>query len=114
MFYVDECCSRGYLRTLMVLGYSFNVRDNRLEQGGLLQFASIPNNAYVAVDETTLSSRTPNKLTIDANTHAVTMTREGYHTWQKTVEVKPGTISWLSYTRLIPTELKAEKNHKPI
>lgn len=97
------------LLMLAVLGYSFNPKDNRLEQGGLLQFASVPSGATVTLDEVTLGSRTPSKATADARSHSVTMSLEGYRTWHKTINLKAGMIGWLSYTRLVPTDPKVEK-----
>lgn len=96
------------LLMLAVLGYSFNPLDRRLEQGGLLQFASVPSGAKVTVDEVPLGSRTPSKLTAEARSHTVTMSLDKYHTWQKTIDLKPGMVGWLSYTRLIPKEIKAD------
>lgn len=93
---------------LIVLGYSFNQKDNRLEQGGLLQFASVPSGATVTLDETELGSRTPSKVTTDATTHSVKMNLKGYRTWQKSIDLKPGMIGWLSYARLVPTDIKPE------
>lgn len=97
------------LLMLAVLGYTFNPTDRKLEQGGLLQFASVPSGAKVLVDQVPLGSRTPSKLTADASNHVVTMSLDKYHTWQKTIDLKAGMVGWLSYTRLIPKELKTEK-----
>ncbi len=94
---------------LLVLGYSFNQKDNRLEQGGLLQFASVPSGATVTLDEVTLGTRTPGKITADVGSHTVTMNLKGYRSWQKTINLTAGQIGWLSYARLIPTDPKAEK-----
>lgn len=93
---------------LIVLGYSFNEKDNRLEQGGLLQFASVPSGATVTLDETELGSRTPSKVTADAASHSVKMNLKGYRTWQKSIDLKAGMIGWLSYARLVPTEVKPQ------
>jgi hypothetical protein len=97
------------LLMLVVLGYSFNPKDNRLEQGGLLQFASVPSGATVTLDEVPLGSRTPSKTTADARSHTVTMSLEGYRTWHKTINLKAGMIGWLSYARLVPSDPKVEK-----
>lgn len=97
------------LLMLAVLGYSFNPKDNSLEQGGLLQFRSVPSGAMVTLDEVQLGSRTPNKVTAHAANHNVTMTLDGYRSWHKSINLKPGMIGWLSYARLIPTDLKAQK-----
>lgn len=93
---------------LIILGYSFNRQDGRLEQGGLLQFASTPSGATITVDGIQTSSRTPSKVNVDAKSHHVQMTLTGYRPWQKTIDVQAGGIGWLSYTRLVPTDIKTE------
>lgn len=92
----------------IILGYRFNRTDGRIEQGGLLQFDTRPSGADVTLDGTILGSRTASKATVSSGQHAVTMTRSGYLPWQKTVNVAAGSIVWLDYARLIPTELKTE------
>lgn len=93
------------LLMLIVLGYSFNQKDGRLEQGGLLQFASIPSGAAVTLDELVLSQRTNTKSTVDSGSHSVSFDRSGYRTWKKTIRIEPGQIGWVNYARLIPTKL---------
>ncbi len=93
---------------LIILGYSFNRQDGRLEQGGLLQFASTPSGAAVTVDGIQTSSRTPSKVNIEAKSHHVQMTLAGYRPWQKTIAVQAGGNGWLSYTRLVPMDIKTE------
>lgn len=95
----------------IILGYSFNRKDGRIEQGGLLQFASKPSGAMVTVDGALLGSRTPTKTTTDAKSHFVTFTRDGYRPWQKSITIKPGGIGWLSYAHLVPTDIKPEAVH---
>ena len=93
---------------LIILGYSFNRQDGRLEQGGLLQFASTPSGATVSIDGIRVGSRTPSKASVDAKSHYVQMNLQGYRTWNKTIDVKPGDIGWLSYARLIPNDVKVD------
>lgn len=94
---------------LVILGYSFNRQDGRLEQGGLLQFASIPSGAIVTLDGLQLGSRTPSKASnVDAKDHTVQMDIDGYRSWQKSILVQAGGIRWLSYTRLIPNDIRPE------
>ena len=95
------------LLMLAVLGYSF--KDNNLEQGGLLKFGSVPVNATVTLDQVQLNSRTPSQVTADARSHAVTISRNGYHSWHKTIDLKAGMVGWLTYARLVPTDPKVEK-----
>lgn len=91
---------------LIMLGYQFNQNDGRVEQGGLVQFNSRPTGGSVSIDGASFGTRTPSKTTLTAGQHYVTMQREGYKTWQKSVNVTAGGILWLNYTRFIPNELK--------
>ena len=66
------------LLMLVVLGYQFNQKDGKLEQGGLLQFYSIPTGAQVTLDEMKLGSLTNTKTTVDSGNHFVTFSDNGY------------------------------------
>ena len=90
----------------VLLGYQYNRSDGTLRQGGLLQFISAPSGASVKVNDQTLGSQTPTKLTTSAGQHAVVVTRDGYRPWQKTVQLHAGSVLWLNYIRLIPTTPK--------
>ena len=88
---------------LVMQGYRYNAHDGRLEQGGLIQFASRPEGASVTVDTASLANRTPTKITATAGVHTVTLLKDGYRSWQKNVKVIPGGILWLNYALLVPT-----------
>ena len=90
---------------LLVLGYRFDIKDKRIEQGGLVQLRSLPEGARVTLDADQLGSLTPTKHEVSAGMHTITMSRDGYTTWQKTVAVKAGELRWLDYARLVPTKL---------
>lgn len=96
------------LLMLVVLGYSFNQKDGRLEQGGLLQFRSIPTGATVTLDELKLGPETDSKTTVAAGSHSVQFDKSGYRSWKKTIDVRPGQIAWLSYARLIPNNIESQ------
>lgn len=93
------------LLMLVVLGYSFNEHDGKLEQGGLLQFATVPTGATVTLDEVKLGSNTNTKATVDTGNHSVIYNRTGYREWRKSIYIQPGQIGWLSYARLIPKDV---------
>lgn len=93
---------------LVILGYSFNRQDGRLEQGGLLQFNSIPSGARVTIDDVMQGSLTPSKASVEAKSHSVSMTRAEYRPWQKTIDVTAGGIGWLSYARLMPNTISTD------
>ena len=92
----------------VVLGYQFNERDGKIEQGGLLQFASIPTGANVTLDDNRWSPRTNTKSNVAVGSHSVSFDKDGYRTWKKTIYVKAGEIGWLSYARLIPSKITPE------
>ncbi|MFZ2545237.1 MAG: PEGA domain-containing protein [Candidatus Saccharimonadales bacterium] len=87
----------------VVLGYQFNERDGKIEQGGLLQLASIPTGANVTLDNKHLNSRTNTKSNVAVGNHGVSFIRDGYRTWKKSIDIDAGEIGWMSYARLIPT-----------
>lgn len=90
----------------IMLGYQFNKDDGRIEQGGLVQFDSRPTGGSVSIDGASFGTRTPSKTTLFAGQHYITMQRDGYRTWQKSVDVVAGGVLWLNYTRFIPNDLK--------
>lgn len=92
----------------VVLGYQLNRTDGRIEQGGLVQFDSKPAGAKVTIDGVALGAQTAAKSTLNAGNHYFTMAKNGYKTWQKSVNLIPGAVLWLNYTRLIPNDLKTE------
>lgn len=93
---------------LVMLGYRLNRTTGTLEQGGLVQLNSTPSGASLMVNGTRLGATTSTKTTLAPGSHTITMSRSGYTPWQKTVDVKSGTILWLNYARLIPLDRPVE------
>jgi hypothetical protein len=91
---------------LVVQGYRFNRYDGKLEQGGLVQFDSQPSGATVTADNSELANKTASKIVLSAGNHNITIGKSGYSTWKKDVIVKPGTVLWLNYALLFPTNPK--------
>lgn len=89
---------------LFMLGFRFDTDNGRLEQGALLQFDSKPNGADVFVDGKNIGNRTASKQTVLAGTHTVKMTKWGYEDWSRTLTIDAGTLTWLDYTRFVPTD----------
>lgn len=87
------------------IGYRFNSNEGTFAQGGLVQMSSRPSGADITINGNSFGSRTSAKTTLAAGSHFIAMQREGYHAWQKTVEVEAGNLLWLNYTRLVPMEL---------
>lgn len=97
------------LAVFYAMGYRFNQNDLSIEQGGLLQFRSTPQDAQVVINDKLQSFNTPGRINFGAGTHTVKMQLAGYHTWQKTVDLAPGQLLWLNYARLIPQNISTNK-----
>lgn len=92
---------------LFVLGFRFDAKTG-LEQGALLQFNSRPAGAWVSIDGDILGSVTPTKSSVTVGHHTVTMGRDGYETWTKSLTLPPGTLTWLDYALLVPSSRPVE------
>ena len=95
--------------TALTLGYGFSQKDGRIEQGGLLQMGSVPSGAALTINGTPFGAETPTKLVSQPGEYALTMQKKGYQTWQKTVPIQAGNITWVTYPRLIPQKLDPEQ-----
>ena len=96
------------IAVLSMLGYRLNSNNGTLQQGALLQFDSRPNGADAYVDDRQVGGRTATKQAVVAGTHTVVMKKAGYEDWSRTLTIEPGTLTWLNYTRLVPTERKPQ------
>ncbi|MCX6728734.1 MAG: PEGA domain-containing protein [Candidatus Saccharibacteria bacterium] len=94
--------------TFFMLGFRFDSNNGNLEQNAFLQFSSTPSGATVSIDGIVSGAKTSSKSSVQAGKHTVVMWRDGYQTWQKSVTVKPGTLTWLNYTLLVPKKLTVE------
>ena len=88
----------------IALGYRLDNNFN-FSQGGLVQFRSAPQNATVTIDGKVQSFHTPDKINLPAGQHAFTMQLDGYHIWNKSVDLAAGQLLWLNYVRLIPATI---------
>ena len=93
---------------LFIQGYRFNTTSGDVFQAGLVQFGTRPSGATVKVDGSPLAARTRTRINVSDGIRTITMTRNGYVPWEKTVEVVPGSVLWLTYARLVPTEVTTE------
>lgn len=91
-----------------ILGYRFDSNEGRIEQYAMLQFNSNPSGASIKIDDKFLSIQTPNKITIPAGSHSVAMSKAGYETWNKNINIKSGVLVWLNYALLVPKILTVE------
>ncbi len=91
------------LLMMTVLGYRFNFQTRSVEQTGLIQYNSYPRGATVSIDGRRFE-RTQAKGPVLPGQRQFAMNLAGYETWQKSLDIEPGTVTWLNYVRLVPTE----------
>lgn len=85
----------------VVSGYWVN-SDFQIERQGLLQIYSIPTGADVNVDGNPSSwlQRTNTSKTLAAGEHTIALSKDGYDTWSRTVNITEGLLYRLHYPRL--------------
>ncbi len=91
--------------TFTMLGFRFDTNNGNIERYAFMQFSSSPSGATISIDGNVINSRTPSKSSVHAGKHEIVMWRDGYETWRKSVDVKPGMLTWLNYSLLVPKKL---------
>lgn len=85
---------------LIVSGYWLN-SDFKVERQGMLQVSSIPTGADVTIDgESSWLQRTNTSKVLASGEHTVTLTKEGYDSWSKTITISEGLLYRIHYPRL--------------
>lgn len=94
---------------LIVSGYWLNA-DFKVERQGLLQVSSIPTGADVDIDgDSSWLQRTNTSKTLSSGEHLITLSKEGYDTWSKTINIREGLLYRLHYPRLFLKDREIEK-----
>lgn len=93
----------------LVSGYWINT-NFQIERQGLLQISSIPTGADVSIDgeEGSWFQRTNTSKVLSSGRHTVTLTKEGYDSWSKTINISEGLLYRIHYPRLFLNERKKE------
>ena len=94
--------------TFVAMGYKVN-QDGELSQNGLVQISSRPNGATVTIDGDTIFPRTDTSRSLSSGEHTVKLTKDGYDSWEKTIEIKSGWLYKLDYPRLFKQGRETEK-----
>lgn len=90
-----------FVLMLIAMGYGFNDKG-RLEQSGLIQISSNPKGATVEIDGDTQFSHTDFNKMLSSGDHRVKISKTGYDTWEKTINVDPGLLTRVEWARLFP------------
>ena len=89
---------------LLVSGYWVN-SDFKVERQGLLQVSSMPTGADVYIDgDSSWFQRTNTSKVLSSGEHTITITKEGYDSWSRTINISEGLLYRLHYPRLFLNE----------
>lgn len=88
---------------MLVSGYWIN-SDLEVERQGMLQISSVPTGANINIDgvDSSWLERTNISKVVTSGEHTITLSKDGYDTWSKTVDVREGLLYRLHYPRLFP------------
>lgn len=93
----------------IVSGYWLN-SDFEVKRQGLLQVSSIPTGADIDIDgDSSWLQKTNTSKVLTSGEHTITLTKEGYDSWTKTISIKEGLLYRLHYPRLFLKERTTEK-----
>ena len=93
----------------IVSGYWVN-SDFEVERQGMLQVSSVPTGADLEIDgESNWLQRTNTSKVLSSGEHMITLSKEGYDTWSKKVNISEGLLYRLHYPRLFLIDRTTEK-----
>lgn len=94
---------------LIVSGYWINA-DFKVERQGMLQISSVPSGANVEIDgESSWLQRTNTSKVLSSGEHSILLTKEGYDSWTKTINISEGLLYRIHYPRLFLKNRVTEK-----
>lgn len=92
----------------LVSGYWIN-SDFEIERQGLLQISSIPTGANIYIDHNSpLLQHTNTSKVLPSGEHTITLSKEGYDSWSKTINISEGLLYKIHYPRLFLENRKKE------
>lgn len=95
---------------MLYQAYGFGVtRDGSVIQKGLLFFSSQPSPADIYIDNQRKSKQTNTRMDLPAGIYNVKLTRDGYHDWQRSIEVDGGDVKHYDYPFLFPRQLNTQR-----
>ena len=76
--------------------------DFTIERQGMAQIYSVPTGADISIDGSSTSwlNRTNTSKTLSAGEHTITLTKDGYDSWSRTININEGLLYRLHYPRL--------------
>lgn len=93
----------------LVSGYWIN-SSFEVERQGLLQISSMPTGADVYIDgDSSWLQRTDTSKVLTSGEHSITLTKDGYDSWSKTINISEGLVYRVHYPRLFLSDSTTEE-----
>lgn len=90
---------------LYTAGYRLNFTTFRIQQTGVIALASTPRGATIMLNGINVDTRTPNVIQrLSPGNYTVSLSRDGYRTWEQRVEVSSGSTTYITATLFADTE----------
>lgn len=91
---------------LVYQAYGFGLGKNgTVIQNGLAFFSSQPHPADIYINGVSKSAQTNTRLSLPAGIYDIQLKRDGYHDWQRRIELNGGSVEHFDYPFLIPKKL---------
>jgi hypothetical protein len=82
-------------------GYRYNAKKGQIERNGTLIVDTTPRAASIFIDSQQMADVTPHTFqNIAPGLHRLRLERPGYHTWEKTLEVRPEQVTFAHLVEL--------------
>lgn len=92
-------------------GYSYDFKNHRFVLNGLVIIETAPDNANVLVNGKQVSSDTPYRSTIEAGRYSFEVSKVGFRSWSKSLEVRASEVVFAEYVILFPNQIKVESSN---
>ncbi len=95
---------------LVYQAYGFGLNKNgNVIQNGLTYFSSQPSGATITLNGAENKAKTNTRLSLLEDIYKVVLSREGYRSWERTIQVDGGSVRHYDYPMLFPKELSTKK-----
>jgi len=95
---------------LLYQAYGFGLgKDGTIIQNGLVFISSQPRPADIYMNGELKNHRTNARIALPSGIYDLQLKRDGYRTWQRTIEVAGGDVQHFDYPLLVPDELTSKE-----
>ncbi|MBI2285278.1 PEGA domain-containing protein [Candidatus Saccharibacteria bacterium] len=94
----------GWLLLKAASGYGVDPKTGDIVQNGLLFVGSKPGGADIYINDNLQGSQTSARLILPAGNYKLTLKKDGYRTWERSITLNEGSVARYVYPFLFPAE----------